>query len=117
MHTGQAILDALDARFSRQHIGFGPYFFADLSGTSETDEQAAIDAGRIRATRISYAARKDPVKSGPLGRLGRCGHRRRTLCSTVSMMSSIWPLSTCLAKLSVKPLAVAAGTWEGRASA
>jgi SAM-dependent methyltransferase len=65
MHTGQAILDALDARFSRQHISFGPYFFADLSGTSETDEQAAIDAGRIRATRISYAARKDPVKSGP----------------------------------------------------
>jgi SAM-dependent methyltransferase len=65
MHTGQAILDALDARFSRQHISFGPYFFADLSGTSEADEQAAIDAGRIQATRISYVARQDPVKSGP----------------------------------------------------
>jgi hypothetical protein len=49
----------------------------------------------------------------------RAGERRvtRTLCLTVSMTSSIWPLSTCLAMLSVKPLAVAAGTWEGRAAA
>lgn len=50
LHTGQAILDALDARFSDQHISFGAYFFTDLSGTSETDQQAAIDAGRIRPT-------------------------------------------------------------------
>ena len=60
LHTAQAILDALDARFSCQHISFGPYFFADLSGTSETDEQAAIDAGRIRANRINYIASKNP---------------------------------------------------------
>lgn len=60
LHTGQAILDALDARFSCQHISFGPYFFADLSDTSEADEQAAIDAGRIRANRISYVASKGP---------------------------------------------------------
>jgi SAM-dependent methyltransferase len=59
LHTGQAILDALDARFRCQHISFGAYFFADLSGTSEADEQAAIDAGRIRANRINYVASKD----------------------------------------------------------
>jgi SAM-dependent methyltransferase len=63
LHTGQAVLDALDARFSCQHISFGAYFFADLPGTSEADEQAAIDAGRIRANRINYVASKggDPV--------------------------------------------------------
>ena len=58
LHTGRAILNALDARFSCQHISFGPYFFADLSDTSEADEQAAIDAGRIRANRINYVASK-----------------------------------------------------------
>jgi len=36
------------------------------------------------------------------------------LCSMVSMTSSILPVNTCLAMLSVKLLAVAAGTWEGR---
>jgi SAM-dependent methyltransferase len=63
LHTGQAILDALDARFSCQQISFGAYFFADLRGTGEADEQAAIDAGRIRANRINYVASKggDPV--------------------------------------------------------
>ena len=45
------------------------------------------------------------------------GHTSRTLCSTVSMTSSIFPLSTCLAMLRVKPLAVATGTCEGSASA
>jgi hypothetical protein len=60
LHTGQAILDALDARFSCQHISFGACFFADLSGTSEADEQAAIDAARIRANRINYVASKGP---------------------------------------------------------
>jgi hypothetical protein len=63
LHTGQAVLDALDAGFSCQHISFGAYFFADLPGTSEADEQAAIDAGRTRANRINYVAPKggDPV--------------------------------------------------------
>jgi len=60
VHTGQAILDGLDARFSSEHLSFGPYFFADLAGVSEADEQAAIGAGLIRANRIHYVARKDP---------------------------------------------------------
>ena len=29
----------------------GPYFFADLAGTSEAEEQGAIDAGQIQAGR------------------------------------------------------------------
>jgi SAM-dependent methyltransferase len=60
LHTGQAILDALEIRFRRQHLSFGPYFFADLAEVSEADEQAAIDAGLIRASRISYIGCKDP---------------------------------------------------------
>lgn len=65
LHTGQVILDALDTRFRRQHLSFGPYFFADLSEVSEADEQAAIDAGLIRANRISYIARKDDGPAAP----------------------------------------------------
>jgi SAM-dependent methyltransferase len=57
LHTGQAIMRALDARFDRRHGEYGPYFFADLLDTSEADEQVAIDAGQIRATGIRYAGR------------------------------------------------------------
>jgi len=32
----------------------GPYFFPDLACTTEADEQAAIDGGHIRPTRIDY---------------------------------------------------------------
>ena len=61
---------------------------------------------------------RKPVPGGlPVTDLVSAGHRSRTLCSTVSMTSFHLPLSTCLAMLSVKPLAVAAGTWEGRESA
>jgi SAM-dependent methyltransferase len=62
MHTGQAILDALETRFRRQHLSFGPYFFADLAEVSEADEQAAIGAGLIRANRINYIACKDSAR-------------------------------------------------------
>ena len=48
----------LDARFDREALGFWPYYFADLAGTSEADEQAAIDGGLIRANRIQYAGRR-----------------------------------------------------------
>jgi SAM-dependent methyltransferase len=55
LHTGQAILRGLDARFDRRLCGFGPYFFADLGDTPQPAEQAAIDAGQIQATGIWYA--------------------------------------------------------------
>jgi hypothetical protein len=31
------------------------HFFADLAGTSDADEQAAIDSGLIQPNRIQYA--------------------------------------------------------------
>lgn len=55
MHAGADIVTELDARFDRQFLGDGPYFFAGLAGVSEADEQAAIDAGQIQAGRIAYA--------------------------------------------------------------
>jgi SAM-dependent methyltransferase len=58
LHAGQDILDQLDARFDRQQVAYGPYFFADLAGTSDADEQAAIDSGLIQANRIQYAGRR-----------------------------------------------------------
>jgi SAM-dependent methyltransferase len=55
LQRSDRILAGLDARFERTHCDYGPYFFADLSSGSEGDEQAAIDAGEIRATGIRYA--------------------------------------------------------------
>jgi hypothetical protein len=58
LHAGQDIVGELDARFDRQLLAYGPYFFPDLAGISEADELAAIDAGQIQATRIAYAGRR-----------------------------------------------------------
>jgi SAM-dependent methyltransferase len=56
LHPGEEIVRGLDARFHRQLYVEGPYFFPDLADTSEGQEQAAIDAGLIRAGGIRYAA-------------------------------------------------------------
>jgi SAM-dependent methyltransferase len=58
LHTGQDILAGLDARFDSQPVTYGPYFFPDLAGTSEADEQAAIDGGLIQANRVQYVGRR-----------------------------------------------------------
>jgi SAM-dependent methyltransferase len=58
LHPGKRLLRTLDEAFDRHSLARGPYFFADLAGTSEADERAAIDAGRIRATRIDYAGQR-----------------------------------------------------------
>jgi len=58
LHTGADILNGLDARFTRAALGYGPYFFPDLAGTSKADEQAAIDGGLIKANGIQYAGRR-----------------------------------------------------------
>jgi SAM-dependent methyltransferase len=58
LHAGQDILDGLDARFDSRSATDGPYFFPDLAGTSEADEQAAIDGGLIQANRIQYVGRR-----------------------------------------------------------
>lgn len=54
LHAGQEILRELDARFDPQSLAYGPYFFPDLADVSESEEQAAIDAGEIQANRIAY---------------------------------------------------------------
>jgi SAM-dependent methyltransferase len=58
LHAGLDILNGLDARFDCETLGFGPYYFPDLAGTSEADEQAAIDGGLIKANRIRYVGRR-----------------------------------------------------------
>jgi SAM-dependent methyltransferase len=57
LHPARDILAALEDRFDSEPVTYGPYFFADLAGTTEADEQAAIDAGLIQANRIQYAGR------------------------------------------------------------
>jgi SAM-dependent methyltransferase len=64
LHTGQDIVRELDARFDPQMLGSGPYFFADLDGVTEADEQAAIDAGQIQPGRIAYVGRPRPRAAG-----------------------------------------------------
>ncbi|HXZ73858.1 MAG TPA: methyltransferase domain-containing protein, partial [Streptosporangiaceae bacterium] len=58
LHAGQDILDGLAARFDSRPASYGPYFFPELAGISEADEQAAIDRGLIQANRIQYAGRR-----------------------------------------------------------
>jgi SAM-dependent methyltransferase len=57
LHTGEQILAGLDPRFRRRWCAFGPYFFADLADTTETDERVAIDSGDISANGIRYVGR------------------------------------------------------------
>ena len=54
LHRGEALLRLLDERFERRLLTFGPYFFPDLADTTDGDEQTAIAAGLIRATRIDW---------------------------------------------------------------
>jgi len=64
LHAGQDIVRELDVRFHRHSLVCGPYFFADLAGVSEVDEQAAIDAGQIQANRIQYVGRRRESRTG-----------------------------------------------------
>jgi SAM-dependent methyltransferase len=65
LHAGQAILGELDARFDSRPATYGPYFFPELAGTSEADEQAAIDSGLIQSNRIQYVGRRRSHISAP----------------------------------------------------
>jgi SAM-dependent methyltransferase len=58
LHGGDAVVRALDDRFERQSLTYGPYLFADLAGTEASDEAAAIDAGVIAATRADFVGRR-----------------------------------------------------------
>lgn len=54
LHSGETLVRLLDERLERRQLEYGPYFFADLADVTETDEQAAIDAGQVQAGRIDY---------------------------------------------------------------
>lgn len=57
LHPAHALLDVLNRRFDQVLLARGPYLFVDLPGTSEAEEQAAIDRGEITATRVDYVGR------------------------------------------------------------
>jgi SAM-dependent methyltransferase len=54
LHDACSLIRLLDERFERVELARGPYLFADLVSTTEEDEQAAIEAGEIRAMRVDY---------------------------------------------------------------
>jgi SAM-dependent methyltransferase len=58
LHSAGALLDVLHGRFDQVLLHRGPYLFVDLPGTSEAEEQAAIDRGEVSATRIDYVGRQ-----------------------------------------------------------
>ncbi|HWL97816.1 MAG TPA: class I SAM-dependent methyltransferase [Nocardioidaceae bacterium] len=57
LHTGEAIVAALDARFECRHLTRGPYFFPVLDLARDV-EQTAIDAGEIQPAAIRFAGRR-----------------------------------------------------------
>jgi SAM-dependent methyltransferase len=61
LHAAAAIRRALDARFAVTHLSTGPYYFPDLAEADAAAEQAAIDAGQIRAGCLRYAGRSRPA--------------------------------------------------------
>jgi SAM-dependent methyltransferase len=67
LHSGDAISQALQARFHTRLLTHAPYFFPDLHPVSEADEQAAIDSGAIRATGIHYVATTPAIDVTPIG--------------------------------------------------
>jgi SAM-dependent methyltransferase len=67
LHTVESMLRALDTRFDRQSVTRGPYFFSHLAHTTESDEQAAIDAGLIQPAGLRYVARLPRLKGHSVG--------------------------------------------------
>jgi SAM-dependent methyltransferase len=57
IHPSRELLRLLDERLALDPPVWAPYFFADLPETSEEDEERAIRAGRIRATRVEVVGR------------------------------------------------------------
>jgi SAM-dependent methyltransferase len=52
IHPARELLTLLGERFRLDAPVRGPYYFADLEGTTEDDEARAIRAGEIRAARV-----------------------------------------------------------------
>jgi SAM-dependent methyltransferase len=67
LHPAAAIRRVLDTRFAATHLSTGPYYFSDLPGADAAAEQAAIDAGQIRAGCLRYVGRVRPaVQADPI---------------------------------------------------
>jgi SAM-dependent methyltransferase len=54
LHRADELVRLLEQHFESRVIASGPYFFSDLADITEADEQAAIDAEEIQATRIDW---------------------------------------------------------------
>ena len=54
LHRSDVLVRTLDERLERRRLAYGPYLFTELADTTPTDEQAAIDAGSIRPTRVDW---------------------------------------------------------------
>jgi SAM-dependent methyltransferase len=57
LHRGREILSTLRQRFDTRACVDVPYLYSDLPGEARSAEQAAIDAGEIRATGVHYVGR------------------------------------------------------------
>jgi SAM-dependent methyltransferase len=57
LHTGQDIMRALQTRFDTLLLTAGPYFFPDLNGVTDADEQLAIDTEQIQANGIRWVGK------------------------------------------------------------
>ena len=57
LHASERIRSGLEQRFQCIASEVGPYCFADLSHTTASDEQAAIDAGAIQAGATYFVGR------------------------------------------------------------
>jgi SAM-dependent methyltransferase len=55
LHRGDELVRLLNKRLQCESLENGPYFFPDLADTTPADEQAAIDADAVKATRIDWA--------------------------------------------------------------
>jgi SAM-dependent methyltransferase len=60
LHTGEAVLAALEARLRTVAADAGPYYFPGLDGVTEEAELAAIAAGRIQANGIRFVGHAAP---------------------------------------------------------
>jgi hypothetical protein len=63
LHRSDLLVRLLDERLERRLLAEGPYLFPDLQSTTPADEQAAIDAGRIRALRVDYVGARSVIGS------------------------------------------------------
>ena len=59
LNSAGTLVAELDRRFEQVLYRTGPYMFAELAGTSVSDEQRAIDAGEIQPMRIDYVGRSN----------------------------------------------------------